>query len=263
MHKIIFLLLSHSLILFSDQQNQLNNPQIRKNNDKQLAFQTGEKLLYSLKFGFVEGGTAEITLDEKAYNGKKVYYTQLTAQTTGILDYIFDVTDVYSCYFDQNTYLPYKSIRNIHENEYRLFDEATYYHNEKYLISKRKGKLEIPDNLMDMVSIVYYLRTIDYNNLKTGDIIKIKIYFDDEVTPFDMRYMGKEIINTDFGKINCIKLMPFVEPGRVYKTADDLIIWISNDNNLVPIRVKFNLKVGSIRADLKSYSKLKYPLAVN
>jgi len=109
-----------------------------------------------------------------------------------------------------------------------------------------------------MVSVFFYIRNIDYSGLEDGDIIKIVTFFDDEIFPFDMRYRGIETIKTRMGTYNCIRLVPFVEPGRIFNKEDDMTIWLSNDRNKVPVRVKFDLKVGSIKCDLIEFSGLKY-----
>ena len=68
---------------------------------------------------------------------------------------------------------------------------------------------------------------------------------------------GLETIKTKLGKINCFKFSPVVEVGRVFDTEDDLSIWISNDNNFIPVRVQFDLFIGSLKCDLIEYSGLK------
>ena len=72
-----------------------------------------------------------------------------------------------------------------------------------------------------------------------------------------MRYRGREVIKTRKGKYKVIKLVPYVEPGRIFNDEDDMTIWLSDDRNRVPIRIRMDLKVGSIKADLIDYSGLK------
>jgi hypothetical protein len=51
-----------------------------------------------------------------------------------------------------------------------------------------------------------------------------------------------------------------VEPGRMFDSEDDMTIWLSADKNIIPIKVRFDLLVGSLRMDLEEFSNLKYPL---
>jgi len=93
--------------------------------------------------------------------------------------------------------------------------------------------------------------------MEIGHIIKINTFFDNELFPFDIRYRGTEKVRTKMGTYQCIKLVPFVEPGRIFEKEDDMTIYLSDDVNRVPIRVEFTLKVGSVKCDLIEYSGLR------
>lgn len=216
-------------------------------------FRAGESLEYMIYYGLINGGIASFKLEETHFNGKKVLHGKVVAETTGLSDKLFGVRDVFESYFDYQTGLPYKAIRNIKEGKFTAYNEVLFYHDKNYVMTSMSGKHEVPDKILDMVTTFYYLRTIDYSKVKNGDIIKIVTFFDDEVFPFDMRYRGIETIKTKMGKFECHKFVPFVEPGRVFKTEDDMEFWMSADENMIPVRVRFDLMFGSIKCDLIDY----------
>lgn len=80
---------------------------------------------------------------------------------------------------------------------------------------------------------------------------------DDEIFKFKMRYLGKEVLRTKFGKVETLKFRPYVQSGRVFKAKESLTVWISNDENRAPVRIKASLRVGSIVADLEGFKGLK------
>jgi hypothetical protein len=55
---------------------------------------------------------------------------------------------------------------------------------------------------------------------------------------------------------------PLVQSGRVFKEEESLTVWISDDNNKLPIRIQASLAVGSIKADLDAYKGIKYPFTI-
>jgi len=77
-----------------------------------------------------------------------------------------------------------------------------------------------------------------------------------------MKYLGKDIIRTKFGKIECLKFRPYVQSGRVFKEKESLTIWVSDDKNKMPLRVKADLAVGSIKADLNAFKGLKHQFEI-
>ncbi len=225
-------------------------------------FKPGEYLEFSIHYGPIVGGKAIATLEQTPLNNQEEYHAKMIARSAGLADLLYNVEDIYESYFNPVTGLPSKAIRNISEGDYRFYNEIEFNREENIVLSQKSGKIEVPEGILDIVTALYKIRRLDYSNYKDGNIIKITTYFDDEIFPFDIRYKGVETIKTNLGKIECIKFVPFVEPGRIFESEDDMTIWVSNDKNLLPIRIKFDLIVGSIKCDLVSYSNLKYPLTI-
>ena len=110
------------------------------------------------------------------------------------------------------------------------------------------------------MSAFYYSRRALFGNARVGDTIRFNTYFDDKVYPIAVRYLGKDVIETKAGKFKALKFCPIVEPGRIFDTPDDMKFWVSDDLNYVPLRVQFDLFVGSLKCDLVEYSGLKNQL---
>lgn len=231
----------------------LPGPGMEKNN-----FVPGERLVFQVYYGPLNAGRVDAFLRLDTIRGKQVYYAEAIARTTGLADKLYKIRDMYAAYFDPETLLPLKSIRDIREGNYRKYNIVEYYHDSLKAVSTESGEQEIPGNIRDMVAVFYYVRTIRFDTMKYDDIIKINTFFDDELFPFDMRFRGRETIRTRGGTFNCIKLVPFVEPGRIFRKEDDMTLWFSDDGNVVPIRGKFDLIVGSIKCDLIEWEGLKY-----
>jgi len=223
-------------------------------------FIDGETLTFRVHYGIITGGEAKITTKKTQLNGQEVFHAVLTGRTTGAIDWIYKVYDVYESYFDPVTNLPEKAIRNIREGGYRYYDEVTFNQKEMYVVSQRNGKVSVPKNTLDMASVMFYVRRIDLTKLKENDIISIDTYFGDELFPFYIVYRGKETVTIGSGKYNCFKFVPIVEPGRVFQKKDDMTIWFSDDENKIPVSIKFDIWAGSFRCDLVKFENLKYPL---
>jgi len=224
-------------------------------------FKSGEKLSYIVKFGPIIGGTASLPLRQTIYKDMPVYHSRAEGKTVGVAEKLYSVKDVFESYFDMQTGLPHKLIRDVKEGTYKKHEEAVFDHSKGTAYSLRLDTtIQVPPDILDMVSLLYFIRTLEINALKSGDVIKTVTYFDDELFPFEIRYKGKEEIKTKFGKILCYRFDPVVEPGRMFDSEDDMTIWLSADKNIIPIKVRFDLLVGSLRMELEEFSNLKYPL---
>jgi hypothetical protein len=232
----------------------------------QNCFVPGEKLRYSIYFGPINAGVADVNLVKTYHNNKEVFYSKLIGRSAGLPDKIYKVYDTYESYFDSISILPVMSIRDIREGRYRKKNIDTYYHQTNIVFCGNKGEIQTPPDIRDAMSAFYSFRNYSFSSLKKGNIIKIDIFFDDELMTFILHYMGKEHIKTRTGEFNCLKFIPEIAEVKKNENtenisptpADDMILWISDDPNHIPIRVRFDLFIGSIKCDLIGYSGLKY-----
>ncbi|MFS4482578.1 DUF3108 domain-containing protein [Hyunsoonleella sp. 2307UL5-6] len=233
------------------------------------AFGDGEWFKFRMSYsGFLKAGNATLTVKDSKLNDKEVYHVVGKGWTTGMIKWFFKVKDRYESYFDKETIMPYKFVRNIDEGGHTKDIEIDFdQHNQKAHINNKKHKtkkvIDTKPNIQDMVSTYYYLRNkININTLEIGDEFKIDMFFDEENYGFKLQYLGIETIDTDFGDIEALKFRPYVMAGRVFKEEESLTLWVSKDKNKVPLRIKADLAVGSLRADLEAYKGLKHSFKI-
>ena len=117
--------------------------------------------------------------------------------------------------------------------------------------------------MQDVISAFYYLRNHPkVDTIKEGESITINMFFDDEVLNFKLKFLRREIIKTKFGKIATMVFRPYVLKGRVFKESESLTMWVSDDENRIPLKVKADLLVGSLKAELEKCRGIKHPLAL-
>lgn len=235
---------------------------------KEDAFDTGEYFKFRIHYGIVNAGYATLEIKDATINNKKVFHAVGKGYTTGMSKFFFKVEDIYESYFDKQTGGPYRYIRKVNEGGYTKDQEGLFNQNEnKVLVKDYKRKTEktimVTDNVQDIISSFYYLRnhpTID--KLKPGEAITIDMFFDDEITKFKLKYVGRQDITTKFGTVSTMMFKPLVQTGRVFKEKESVTLWITDDDNKVPVRIKAELAVGSLKADLDEYKGLKNPFKV-
>jgi len=223
-------------------------------------FGAGEELRYSLSYGIIKGGEGHLTVKDTVMDGKKLYHIKALGFTTGVVDAVYKVRDVYESFINPYTVQPVKSIRNIREGRYRWYNEVLYKHGKDstLVISQRSGEKYVTADIYDIVAAFYVGRKKYFNDsMVEGQVIEIMTYFSDEVFPLRIRYRGIEVIKTAFGKVECYKFSPVTEVGRAFKTEDDMQVWITRDKNKLPIRIRFNLIVGAFVCDLESFKGLQ------
>jgi hypothetical protein len=228
--------------------------------------QSGEVLTYRIHYGILNAGTATLTTLKTNFEGKPHFYVKGYGKTTGAVRAFFKVEDHYESFINYNTGLPSFYVRNVEEGGYTQHFETVFNHDNDTLILTDKEKntskiIKSVKDVQDMISAFYYLRGLSPAELKVGSIKKLNVWIDDDLFPFQLKVVGIENVKTKFGTINCLKIVPQVISGRVFKDKEGVTLWVSNDKNLVPVAMKADLMVGSLKASLDSYKNVKYNLS--
>lgn len=228
------------------------------------AYKAGEWLKFRIHYGWLNASFATLQLESDKLDTIPVYHVIGKGRTTGLARVFFKVDDTYESYFGRYDNKPHKFVRNIDEGGYTKDYDITFdYSEKKALLNDKKNKktfdFDINDNVQDLLSAAYHLRNnFEAKDLKLNEsIVMDMLYDDDGIYQFKLKFLGKEVVRTKFGKVECLKFRPYVQSGRVFKEQESLTLWVSNDRNKIPIRIKANLAVGSIKADLDGYNGLK------
>jgi hypothetical protein len=249
MKKIVIFLLFFLLLSFDTQRED--------------AFQSGEWFKFRVHYGLINAGYATLEVQDGVINNKKVHHVIGKGYSTGMSRFFFKVDDLYESYFDKVTGNPYRYIRKIDEGGYTKNQEGFFNPaSDRVLVKDYENNTEktyvIPNNTQDIVSSFYYLRNYPtINKLKVGESVSIDMFFDEETTKFRLKFIGREDLDTKFGVIPTMIFRPIVQSGRVFKEQEALTVWISDDDNKIPVRIQAKLIVGSIKADLESFKGLK------
>lgn len=232
------------------------------------AYDSGEWFKFRIHYGFVNAGFATLEVKEALKGNKKIYHAVGKGYTVGMSRFFFKVDDNYESYFDKETNKPFQFVRKIDEGGYTKNQEGFFNQDvNRVLVKDYKNKTEktisVTENVQDIISTFYFLRNHpNIDKLKVGESIVVDMFFDDEVFKFKLKFIGRENLKTKFGTAATMMFRPVVQSGRVFKEEESLTVWISDDENKIPLRIKASLAVGSIKADLESYKGLKNPFMV-
>ncbi len=239
-----------------------------------MPFKPGERLEMKASIGFVKAAEATFSVSDIIYtiNNRPTWKIDINARTSGIFDFFSPVRDNWGTYYDTEKLIPQRFYRYIREGRFRK-NEILYFHHDKDSVTVNKLHKEtkllekteeyaIPHNVQDMVTGYYYLRSIDFNKLKVGEIITIKTFFDEKEQPFRVKFTGREVIKTKFGKVKSVVLVPIIEKDSLFEEDNTLKVWLSDDLNKVPLKFQAKIYVGYLRVELKKAENLKHPMAI-
>jgi len=254
MKQIIFILSLFTLLIGITSSTSISFP-----NASNKAFKTGEKLKYLISYGFIDAGEAilEVNSTTKKGNNRDLLHVKGTGRTLGGFNAFFKVLDTYESYIDKAGVFPWEFVRRVNEGGYKI-EQDYIFHHHKYKVKTGEGKeYKVPMAIQDMMSSFYYARTLNFKNIKKGDVFEFNCFMDEEVFLLKIKYVGEEDIHIRKGKFNCLKFVPVIQTGRLFEDENDVNFWVTNDANRIPILVKAKIPVGSIKMHLVDWDGLK------
>lgn len=230
-------------------------------------FKTGERLEYRVYYhsgiGNVTAGEAILTVGEwkEHYTGsdKTVFHFTGIGNSLGVFNFFFKVRDKFESFTNQQTLLPYVFLRETREGKFEKDDKVTFNREKLEAVSSRRTKT-IPANVQDVISAIYYMRTFKVSDFDADSMFYLNFFLDDSVYTSAIKYQGKGILKTKWGKIRCLKIAPMMATGEVFADKYPMYVWVSDDENHIPIMGESEVIVGSVKMELIEYKGLVKPL---
>lgn len=235
-------------------------------------FQAGESLTYDLYIKFavtVKGGYAKLNTRSVVYDGKNALKMTMISESQGVARSAFALSDTLVAYTTPDIQ-PLAYTKDAHEGGDYTKERLSYsypgngdvkirsirYKNGEFKFDER---LEAPGCTYDLVSIIFHCRTLDFSNMKSGSETKVNFVSGKKMGSMRIVYDGKESVKANDGKkYNCHKLRLLIKDDAFASDEKEAMkVYITDDNNRVPVRLESKLKVGSTKAVLKSYSGLR------
>ena len=230
---------------------------------KNTAFQAGEEISYTVYYAvagiYIDAGNATFTNVLEKINGRPVYHIAGVGKTNPSYDWIYKVRDKYETFIDTGSLQPLKFLRNVDEGGYKKYENITFNRNANTAVTT-EGVFKVPDCVQDVLSAVYYARNIDFSKYNVNDKIPFYMFLDNEVYSMYIRYLGKETVKTKYGKFKAIKFKPLLIKGTIFDGGEKMTVWVTDDENHIPVRIESPIVVGKVKIDMMSYDNIRYPM---
>ncbi len=222
------------------------------------AFSVGERLTFDINYGFITAGQAVMTIpDYKYVNGRKTFEINTYAVSTETFDNVFKVRDKYSTFLDVDGIYPHRFEQHVREGKYSKDYEAFFDQEAGTAEADNGQKYKIPQFVHDILSAFYYVRVLDLKHYHKGDKITLQNFYDGKVHPLDVMVLGRQEIETAAGTFKCVVVEPLVVAGGLFKNEGSIQVWLSDDENKIPVKMESKVLIGSIKVELTGYSGLK------
>jgi hypothetical protein len=224
-------------------------------------FKVGEQLSYKLKYGIFTAAEAHLKVEESdiKFNGKPAYHIIADGNTAGSFDVFYTVRNRYETFIDKNTLLPYLYTENRHEGSWKHTDKVSFDRKDGKIVAN-KGTYPLKGQVFDFPSAYYFARCLDVTKMKVGEKFDLHYFLEDSTQTLGITFVGREKVKCALGTFNCLKFNPTIIPGRIFRKNSKLYLWITDDQNRIPVKAHVEVVLGSLSMELTEAKNLKYPL---
>lgn len=237
--------------------------------EKTVPFTYGEELVFDVSYGWVDLAEGRMQIGKKPIIESSQPYFKIDAfgNTTGAATLFGKVNDNWGTHLNTQSLLPRLSYRYIEEGRYRR-NEKIYFdqQNKKATLElyDRENKkimevkvFSLPGTVQDLVSGFYYLRTLDFSDMRQGQEILIRGFFDKEIYNLKLIFEGTETLETSLGRKETYRFSPQIPKNSLFRGEYPVKVWITKDTHKIPVKIKANLFIGSLNIDIRSARGLK------
>ena len=240
-------------------------------------YHPGEQLFYRVSykakmFPNTEVGTVEVKTSEDTADGKSYYKVEGAGRTLPTYRWFFNLEDVYTVWIDTASLRPVRFESDIREGDYTFRSDYVYDWEGSEIRTRWQSRqrpeqhktMPLEENSMDPISLFFTLRAADAASFREGEPATLQMVLEDTIRHLRYRYLGRETKKIrNMGKFRTLKFDCQLGSSQGYSFTDGSVftIWISDDENKIPLYIESPVKIGSINAYISGYKGLKYPLS--
>lgn len=241
-----------------------------------LAFRSGEHLKFTMHYqwGMINSdvGWATVDLGTEVLDGENVFRCTVFGRTSKWYDIFFKVRENFCSWFTRDGLRPLKFTRDTYEGKYVAKNTYGYMWNaaepyidaDIYSSSSGSRRMHLPLNACtyDLPALFFLARNMDFDNVEPGVRHPMTFAIDDDIYNVYFILVGREVRKVaGIGSVRTIKFAAKLLAGEVFTGEQDMMIWVTDDENRIPVLFEAPILVGTASGRLSEYSGLKYPFS--
>jgi hypothetical protein len=222
-------------------------------------FREGEDLTFVIRWGLITGGYATLSVPSIVQVGNESAYHILSeAKSTGVVETFYKVRDRNEAWMDTKEPRTLRYAKRLKEGKYnveevveldqeaRTFHMTEVRHDKNGRREEKKG--EIPPNVLDVLSSLYYIRS---QPLEVGKEFTIDVHSGDKTFPLVVKVKKLEKVKVKAGKFLCYRVEPVLrERGIFISKGKKLEVWLTADEARMPVLMRSEIFIGHVSAEL-------------
>lgn len=243
----------------------------------EIAFKDGERATYYIYYNlgpiWLHAGNVNFSVKERKAGKESLFDLQLAGSSTKSFDRFYCIRDTYSVTVRKEGLLPlhYREVKQedsyFSDNHYRFDWKENDKDSKVYFEFNKRGRmsydtLSVQRGVLDLITSCYHIRSVDMTKVKKGQSIPFRLVLDKKIYDLTVKYSGEETIKLkNKKKYKALKFTPKLVTGDIFEDEDAMTIYVSNDENHVPLYIEAKIKVGYVKVMLNDIQNTKSPMS--
>lgn len=243
----------------------------------EIAFKDGERATYYIYYNlgpiWLHAGNVNFSVKERKAGKESLFDLQLAGSSTKSFDRFYCIRDTYSVTVRKEGLLPlhYREVKHedsyFSDNHYRFDWKENDKDSKVYFEFNKRGRmsydtLSVHRGVLDLITSCYHIRSVDMTKVKKGQSIPFRLVLDKKIYDLTVKYSGEETIKLkNKKKYKALKFTPKLVTGDIFEDEDAMTIYVSNDENHVPLYIEAKIKVGYVKVMLNDIQNTKSPMS--
>jgi hypothetical protein len=217
-------------------------------------FSGSEIMHFSISWtGGIKIGDLVLRLEEKKGVG---FVIRAKVTDFGLFRLFYPVDDDFVTYLSREGKLPYRYQVVQREGRGRKTTRLSRYDQEGLMVRYRKNDMAemvipVAGPVHNEFSSFYITRATE---LEPGVSFMVPTFADKKRNEVMVDVREREEIDSLFGRVRTVPVLPHMKFKGLYDKAGDTVIWLTDDRCRVPVRIRSKILIGSLTADLVKYS---------
>jgi len=220
----------------------------------------GERLEFELRWGFITAGYATLEVKPRQ-DGKVEFLTFATANKTvnkfyPVHDTVYTLvrkkglmTEVFRKSLHEGSFHNKSIIRFDREGRKAVLSDTVFKNPvRRQVLRSADTSVTITGLEHSIMSAFYLVRTM---SLKVGETSRFSAVSGKKRYELKVIIHGRETLETDLGTFKTVKVEPVLDGDGIFNSSGRIFIWLTDDDQRIPVLMECEIKLGSIKAMLK------------
>lgn len=221
------------------------------------ALAVGERLEFGLSWLGIPAGRASLAVESRAEaGGREALRLVARARSNKVLDVFYKVRVYAESVFDCAGRFSHRFVHQAEEGRRRRYRVYTFdlasHEVRREQLGEEALAFPLPRPVQDPFTTLYEIRA---RSLEIGRSVFMETFEGKRLWDLEVQVLRRERVRVPAGTFDTIVVKPLLRFEGVFVQKGDVLVWLTDDERRMPVRMESEVRIGSVAADLRSFAR--------